>query len=328
LESVFTKGGELLFGATWSLNAGSGLGDVCLFVTSKGEIAVYEGLTPADMTLSGLYQIGTPIDKNSWFRSGGDLVIMTRDGAVPVSAAIDNDRAALKGKRALTLPIEPEWQRIIRLRIGSGERFPVALWQSRGMLVVGLPRKSGEDIDCLIANAVDGTWAKFIGWDIRALCVFGDDLYFGTGDGAIKKAETGGSDDGDAYTCVYVPSFDNLGNPNEKAACHARIIARTNFPFSVQMFACADYALEVPPPLPAGLTSAGSFWDVNLWDAGDSIWTGSDEANEAELHWQSCAAVGHSLTPGVAITIGQDEEPEFELIGIDLQYENGSVITG
>jgi hypothetical protein len=94
------------------------------------------------------------------------------------------------------------------------------------------------------------------------------------------------------------------------------------------MFACADYALEIPPALPAGLTNAGSLWDVNLWDAGDSIWTGSDEANEAELHWQSCAAVGHSLTPGVSITIGQDDEPEFELIGIDLQYENGVVITG
>jgi len=47
LGSLFSKGGSVLFGATWSLDSGSGLDDVCVFVTTTGQVAVYEGTDPA-----------------------------------------------------------------------------------------------------------------------------------------------------------------------------------------------------------------------------------------------------------------------------------------
>jgi hypothetical protein len=43
LSGSCTKGGSLLFGATWSLDAGDGLDDKCIFVTTEGEVLVFTG---------------------------------------------------------------------------------------------------------------------------------------------------------------------------------------------------------------------------------------------------------------------------------------------
>ena len=39
LSGVFKKGGSLLFGETWSIDAGDGLNDVCVFISTTGEVA-------------------------------------------------------------------------------------------------------------------------------------------------------------------------------------------------------------------------------------------------------------------------------------------------
>ena len=74
LKGVFQLGGSLLFGATWSLDSGEGLDDVCVFVTTEGECAVYSGTDPSSAStwaLQGVYRMGRPLNKNAWFKAGG-----------------------------------------------------------------------------------------------------------------------------------------------------------------------------------------------------------------------------------------------------------------
>ena len=111
LGAIFKKGGTLTFGASWSLDSGAGLDDVCVFVTSNGEIAVYEGDDPssaADWRLAGVYEISRPLNKHAFFKAGGDLAILTEDGIIPVSEALRKDRAALQAV-AISYPIEDAW---------------------------------------------------------------------------------------------------------------------------------------------------------------------------------------------------------------------------
>src|SRR5690606_5522465 len=80
LQGVFSKGGALLFGAAFSYDAGDGLDDYCVFFTTEGEFALYQG-DPADtMTKVGVYEIGRPLHKNAHFRAGGDVGVLTDDG--------------------------------------------------------------------------------------------------------------------------------------------------------------------------------------------------------------------------------------------------------
>ena len=151
LGGVFQMGGSLLFGATWSLDSGSGLDDVCLFITTEGEVAVYQGTDPANAAswaLVGVYQIGRPLGKNSWFKAGGDIAIATDDAIVPISVAVKADKAAITGQ-SITFPIEELWRDTVNDRKGSGQ-FNSMIWYTETMLVIGVPSGPGDDKFCLV----------------------------------------------------------------------------------------------------------------------------------------------------------------------------------
>ena len=160
LRGVFQLGGSLLFGATWSLDSGEGLDDVIIFASTEGEIAVYTGTDPAtDFSLQGVYRIGVPLNKNAWFKAGGDLAIMTEDGIIPVSEALRKDRAALQAV-AITYPIEDAWKDAITNRTASFD-FSVTLWHSQSLLMIGTNAKTSSMNVSFVANARTGAWCRF-----------------------------------------------------------------------------------------------------------------------------------------------------------------------
>lgn len=324
LGGVFKYGGTLMFGATYSRDSGSGLDDFCIFVTENGEIAVYQGSDPSsasDWSLVGVYKIGKPLGKNAFFKAGGDIAIATDDGIVSVTQALSQDRA---GQTPITYPIEEAWRIIIGERAFSGFPFQTALWHKQSMLVVAVPAFAGLSKYCLVANAKTGAWARYTGWDMRCIAVFQDKLYFGTQDGLVVEAETGGADQDTSYAAVVIPRFDMLGSPNEKVAMHARVVARTNYDFSAQLFASADYVYDIPAPLPADPDEDGDVWGSGIW--GTSVWGGLTETKNAISEWQAVAALGHALAPGLQVASGRDTEPDFELISLHLQYQEGQVM--
>ena len=77
LTGVFTRGGYLVAVGTWTIDGGFGPDDRLVFVSSRGQVAVYSGADPdgvdADMTLSGVFDLAPPIGRRCLFRVGGDL---------------------------------------------------------------------------------------------------------------------------------------------------------------------------------------------------------------------------------------------------------------
>ena len=85
LGAVFRKGGSLMFGATWSLDSGSGLSMTCASSSRPtARLVVYQGTDPASSStwaLTGVYDIAPPLNKHAYFQAGGDLAILTDDGS-------------------------------------------------------------------------------------------------------------------------------------------------------------------------------------------------------------------------------------------------------
>ena len=160
LGGVFKLGGTLLFGATWSVDSGEGLDDVCVFVSSNGEVAAYIGSDPASWALQGVYKIGRPMGKNAWFRAGGDLIIATDEGLVPMSAAVNLDQAALKSKAA-SYAIEELWLEQTEAR--AAVAWQCATWPQKQLLLVCTPTYSGADAQALVANTRTGAWTVYTG---------------------------------------------------------------------------------------------------------------------------------------------------------------------
>ncbi len=324
LGGIFQFGGTLSFGITWSLDSGAGLDDVCVFVTSEGEMAVFQGTDPSNANtwqLVGVYLIGRPLGKNAWFRAGGDVGIATDEGVVPISSAVKQDRAAVLAN-AISYPIEDLWRRTVSERRGSGV-FNLELWHSETMLVVGVPGGAGDDPLCLIANARTGAWARYTGWDAQALAVFNDQLFIGGLNGRVYRANVTGADDQNVYSGVVIPRFDTFEAAEEKQAVSARVNALQQTPVSYQVFCNFDWQIDIPPPLPADPDEVTAVWGVARW--GQFVWGGGGSTAERVSQWRSVRSVGYSLSPGVQISSGRLTRPDVELISLDLLYMVGRV---
>lgn len=316
LGAIFKKGGTLTFGASWSLDSGSGLDDVCVFVTSNGEIAVYEGDNPAlasGWRLAGVYEISRPLNKHSFFKAGGDLAILTEDGIIPVSEALRKDRAALQAV-AISYPIEDAWKTAVANRSTD---FPITptLWQSQALLMIGVPGTGGV---AYVANARTGAWCRYTGWDVRCGIVANNMLYFGTNAGKVMRGQNGGADDGVAYTARYVPKFTEAGVRQVKMANHAGITVKATESPNFRMTCFANYEIGTYPTATSLGAESGDVWGRGVW--GTFVW-GSGAAENAYTIWKAVRAAGYSLAPAVIVTVNQSSVPAFEILATRLRFE-------
>ena len=86
LSGAATKGGKLLFCATWSIDAGDGIDDKLVFCTDLGELLIFTGGDPASAAnwrQEGRYEVRPPMGMNAHIGIGGDMLIATVDGIVP-----------------------------------------------------------------------------------------------------------------------------------------------------------------------------------------------------------------------------------------------------
>lgn len=321
LGALFPKGGSLLFGATWSLDSGSGLDDVCLFFTTEGQVAVYQGTDPsstATWALVGVYEIAKPLNKHAAFKAGGDLAVLTEDGIIPISAAISKDRAGLQGD-AITLRIEDAWRQAVANRTTD---FPISatLWQSQTQLIVGIPVGIDGLYQAAVSNARTGAWSRYTGWDIRCSAISNNAFYFGNSDGQVMQGETGGNDDGVAYSAVYVPKFQEFGaGVGVATAACITYRAAEDVSFSVKGF--SDYKItDIPPSAPL-IADESSVWGTGVW--GTFVWGGGADRVPG-LKWKTISAIGNSLSFGFKATINQATTPQFEVLASRIRYETAS----
>ncbi|MGK9053396.1 hypothetical protein [Neorhizobium petrolearium] len=326
LAGVFQRGGSLLFGATWSTDAGDGMDDKCVFVTTEGEVAIYQGADPgtiADWALVGRYDISKPIGKNGFCSVGGDLLIITEEGIVPLSAATTKDPAALS-LSAVTRAIEPEWRKEVLAR--RALPWEMEKWPSKGMMIVTLPANDLQEPYCFVANLQTGAWAKYTGWDTRCLSVFDDWAHFGTSDGRIMQCELGGTDDGETYVNTVVLSFDPLGALGYQKQVHmGRSIFLASQTFTAALSVSTDYQIDLPtPPNTGASTTVPGLWDVGLWDV--SVWDDALGIKSVKSKWESIGMSGFAIAPQIQVTCDGPNLPDAELVGIDITFEQGAFV--
>jgi len=319
LGSVFGKGGSLIFGATWSLDAGDGIDDVCIFASDKGEIAVYEGTDPGSAStwgLRGVYDIGQPLNKHAFFKAGGDLAILTEDGIIPVSEALRKDRAALSAT-AITYPIEDAWREAIT-RASTSYPVSATLLQSESLLLVGTPAGTTDAPVSFVANARTGAWARYVGWDVRCSASFEDDLYFGTNAGKVMKANSGGQDDGEPITAYYMPKFRDFSGPCVIAE-HAGVTYRSTEKIAVKMGAKGDYNIDAIKVATEASSPQTSAWGSGTW--GTFVW--GAEATKTFQTWKAAYAQGYSLAPTLSVISNTTAPLRFDVLATRLRFKVG-----
>lgn len=323
LGGVFSLGGSLSFGASWSLDTGGGLNATCAFFTTEGEVAVYQGDNPGDIdswSQVGVYRVGKPMGRKAFIAAGGDLVVATDVGFVPLSQALQKDYAALSPS-AVSAPIDVEWNDAVQKR--SSQPWCCKKWSANQMTVVALPTVGDEQPAFFVANTRTGAWAKYTNWDAGCLEVFQDRLFFGSSLGRIYEANVTGSDDGQPYTATYLPSFDALGTPGLKSVSMARCYLRSSTAVREKITIKPDYQTNTPAVPDASPIDVGSVWGAAIW--GQSVW-GYVADKIVSYQWRSAVAFGGVFSPLVQITSGSLSPLDTEIIRTDIMYNNGATV--
>lgn len=325
LGGVFTRGGSLLFGSAWSLETGAGLSEQCAFFSTEGEVAIYQGTDPSTASTwskVGVYRIGKPRGAKSHIRAGGDIVVATDIGFVPLSQAVQRDYSAISAS-AVSFKIETAWNDAVAER--SASSWACEIWPTKQMVLVAPPTPAGEQSQIFASNARTGAWGLFTGWNATCLQLFGDRMFFGSQNGLIVECEVTGFDQGLPYTASWVPLFDYLkASASLKTSLLMRGVLKAPTEIMPQLSLQADYTLSLPPAPDASPISASNVWGTALW--GTSVW-----AQEAVLSvfqpWQSVVGSGYAIAPGWQITSGNIVPPDHELVRIDVTYDMGDIVS-
>ncbi len=321
LGGVMKKGGSLLTGFSWSLESGDGLNDMCVFVSTEGEIAVYQGSDPSsasDFALKGVYQIGKPLGKNAWIRAGGDVLIATVDGLMPMSQVFQRDRQSII-LNSVSRPIEDDW-RLAAKATGTG--WTLKQWPEQNLVFVSFPENTVVTDTTFVLNVLNGRWSTLSNWRANCYETLQGSIYFGSLDGYVWQGDTGGTDDGMTFSAAYLSQASAAGQFGQRATANmVHMFFRANTKPSVLLFARADDHKDIPSfsAVSEGDTTA-SEWDVGLWDT--AIWDGVTMLNRYSFR-QNVRATGDMLAVGCVVTSGGSVKLDLEVDLATLQVGVG-----
>jgi len=316
LGPIFDKGGSIICQATWTLDGGSGADDLAVFVTTQGQVAVYQGLDPSDANnwaLVGVYDLGLPLSRRSLIKYGSDLVLLTTDGVVPLSQALKLDRAQ-ENLVALTQRIQNAFQTATQ-RYRGNFGWEGTLYPKGTLAVFNVPIASLSRSEQYVQNVQTGAWCRFTGINAFCWAVANDQMYFGGAD-AIYLWDTGYADNTGAIVGDIKTAFNYFGSRGSlKKFEMLQPILRIASALAPAVEIVTDFKESVPTAVPTTISVTGGQWDTGLWD--QALWSPSVQTRDS---WTSVTGIGYcgavrmrvSPSPVLYTDVAVDEDTSVE----------------
>jgi hypothetical protein len=319
LGGIFKNGGYLQAMGTWTIDAGYGVDDLAVFITSNGEAAVYKGSDPSDPTdwsLVGIYQLGQTFNRKCIFKFGGDCLVLTEGGLVPLSAGLQSTR--LDPRVNITDKIFFAISNATSL-YATEYGWQINYFAKKNMLILNVPVIGGSEQ--YVMHNITKSWARFT--DINAFCweLSGDDMYFG-GDGFVGRFYDTNADAGSnikGFVQQAYSYFESRGQ--QKRFTMVRPILQTDNGVPTVLcgistdFETVDLTSQIsfnPNILSIGL------WDIADWD--DANWGGGLVTTKI---WQGVTGLGYAGSISLNVV---SQAIEFHWASTDYVMERGGVL--
>lgn len=286
MSAIAQFGGYIVDHATWTIDAGQGVDDYYVAVTSMGEIIVFQGTDPSSATtwaLKGVWRLGHPVGSRCLFKLGGDLILISQDGLIPLGAALQSSR--VNPRVALTDKI----QQAVSYSVGAyGGNFGWQLlyFARENMLILNVPVQEGQDQQQYAMNTITKSWCNFTGWNSNCWALYNDQPFFG-GNQTVAMAWSGNADNDTNINAQALQAFNDFGTPNQKRFTMMRPLFRANGSPAIFSGLNLDFITDINPSSLSFSTPAYGIWDVGLWDT--AIWGGDLSIIN---NWQGATGVG------------------------------------
>jgi hypothetical protein len=275
--ALFRKGGSLIAGGTWTIDGGAGVDDLMVIVTSRGEMAIYQGTDPASSAswaLVGVFDVGEPVGNNPFVKFGGDLIYLSVTGLVPMSAMLQSP--TLERTSLISYNIDGAFTDATGL-YGNNFGWSMITFEHASLLIVNIPVSQDTLAYQFVMNTITKKWCRFTGWNATCWAEIGGDLYYAGGT-TVTKAWSTLTDNGAPITISCYQAYAALGayhqksislvRPNFGMAGATTIIAALDADFKT--FQGQTQFTYVPDV--GGAVWDVDLWDTGLWDSGISLW--------------------------------------------------------
>jgi hypothetical protein len=318
LSSFCPHGGYLMAMATWTIDAGYGVDDLAVFITSNGDCLVYRGTDPSSSTtwaLVGVWWLGSPVGRRCFVKYSGDLVVITQDGLYPLSGALQSSR--LNPRVALTDKIQSAMSQAVT-SYGSNFGWCVIPFPKQNMLILNVPVLEGSSQQQYVMNTITKAWCNFSNWPANVFELSGDNLYFG-GSNFIAKAWDTLSDTGQAISSFGLQAFSYFGSPGQlKRFTMIRPTLYASSTPSINGQVNVDFNTDPSTvTLSVGVSSAGQ-WDAGKWDT--AVWGSGLTLSRV---WQGTSGIGYCGAPNI---VTNTSGIELQWVSTDLVMEPGGII--
>ena len=295
LGQVFKLGGYLVATANWSIDAGDGADDMFVAITSEGEVAIYQGTDPSDVStfaLVGVYTMSKPVGRRCFTQVGGDLSIITEQGMWPLSKALLS--ATIDKRVALTDRVQSAFNSYYKI---YSEHFgwQAVLLPKGPALLVNIPLGNSVSYQ-FVMNILTGAWCRFKNWNAEALLVLDGKLYFAVGN-TVKEGWIGTADDDASILAVAATAYSyGPSRARGKKIKLVRPVFKVNSAIKLALQLSSNF--QDPRAIAPSLSSptGDSLWDVARF--GSSVWGG------ASVMSQQWRAVRHSPGRAFSLQIG------------------------
>jgi hypothetical protein len=320
LGSIARSGGYLQAMGTWTLDAGYGVDDLGAFVTSMGEVIVYKGTDPDDAnawSLVGVWQMGQTFARRCFFKYAGDLLLLTQDGLVPMSASLQSSR--LDPRVNLTDKI------FFAVSQAADLYYTQFGWQINyfapyNMLILNIPITAGTEQ--YVMHSITKSWGRFT--NIQAYCweVSGPEGMFFGSNGFVGKFYDGFSDAGNNIVANAQQAYSYFDSRGQlKRFTMVRPILQTdNTVPNVLCGISTDFdTVNLSNQITFNPTLAKvGIWNTSKWD--DAVWGAGLTTSKV---WQGVNGIGYAGSVNMSVA---SQGVDFHWASTDYVMEKGGVL--
>lgn len=314
LSSLLSRGANIIAMATWTIDNSAGLQEYAVFLSSDGDVLVYEGADPStsSFTLAARFSVGRPAGYRCFEKIGSDLAVIGADGIFPLSKALVTDRS--QEKYALT-------DKIVTLVSADFQSYAnnfgwqIIIYPIGNKLILNVPTVAGTTSYQYVMNTITNAWCRFTGWNAFCWATQNDKLFYG-GYGAVYQADTTTSDDGINIVADAQQAFQYFGVPTKKVFNMIRPVIVSTASVSPSIIMNVDFDIQKPLD-----TSTFTDFTTTLWG---SPWL-SPWSTELRVNkdWQTCTGIG--IAGGVRLLVASNKA-NVSWSSTDIIFETGNVL--
>jgi hypothetical protein len=312
LAGQFLHGGNVVGMWSCTYDGGAGMDDSLVVIAAGGDLVIYQGTDITSASTFGLkgrwFMGGIPAGRHIASNIGGDLLIITKMGLLPLSRLVTG--SSLEDSRLYeTFKISNLFNQLMLTRSGL-KGWSIRLNPEDNTLLVTVPTYDSQACEQLAMSVPAKSWSRYDSLGIGNGTAWANagfyssethngKLYFGTVDGRvlIHDGYIDGAllSDANAYTAIQwrvLTAFRNLENGNQKQVQLIRptVLSETANP-SYSCEAKYRYDMTELASVSVGAPGNGS-WDTGTWDS--AVW-------------------GDGLTPSVGVTGAAGMDSDFAI---------------